>query len=237
MTRIVSLVPSVTESLVSWGIPPVACTRFCEQPAIAHVGGTKNPDLDAISRLAPDLVVVDTEENRREDAEALAALGLSLHVLSIRSIEDCERGLTGLADRLGARFKMGSLPEPVEPWVRALVAIWRRPLIALGVPTYGASLLGRLGVVVVPSGAGPYPELDAESASALRPQLVLAPSEPYPFAERHLIELATIAPPVRLDGKDCFWWGARTSAAAWRLAGVLAPLRDSLEAHASEAPE
>ena len=62
--RVVSLVPSVTETLLAWGIEPIACTRFCEQPGIAHVGGTKDPDLVGIKALAPDLVVFDQEENR-----------------------------------------------------------------------------------------------------------------------------------------------------------------------------
>ena len=57
--RVVSLVPSTTETLLAWGIEPVACTRFCEQPQLRHVGGTKDPDIDAIIALEPDLVVVD----------------------------------------------------------------------------------------------------------------------------------------------------------------------------------
>ena len=71
--RLVSLVPSATETLLALGADVVACTRFCEQPAARHVGGTKNPDVAAIVALAPDVVVVDEEENRREDADALAA--------------------------------------------------------------------------------------------------------------------------------------------------------------------
>jgi len=63
--RVVSLVPSVTETLVAWGVPPIACTRFCEQPDIAHVGGTKRPKLERIIELEPDLVVMCDEENRR----------------------------------------------------------------------------------------------------------------------------------------------------------------------------
>ena len=56
--RIVSLVPSVTETLLAWGVEPVACTRFCEQPGLLHVGGTKDPDIAAIRSLRPDVVVV-----------------------------------------------------------------------------------------------------------------------------------------------------------------------------------
>ena len=75
--RVVSLVPSSTETLLALGVDVVACTRFCEQPAIPHVGGTKNPDIAAIVALAPDLVVLDEEENRREDADASRPPGSS----------------------------------------------------------------------------------------------------------------------------------------------------------------
>jgi len=57
------------------GVDPVACTRFCEQPDLPAVGGTKNPDVEAIVALAPELVIVNDEENRIEDADALEARG------------------------------------------------------------------------------------------------------------------------------------------------------------------
>ena len=47
--RVVSLVPSVTETVLAWGVTPVAVTRFCEQPDLVQVGGTKDPDLEAIA--------------------------------------------------------------------------------------------------------------------------------------------------------------------------------------------
>ena len=67
--RVVSLVPSATETLLAWGITPIAVTRFCEQPHLPAVGGTKNPDVAAIVELSPDFVVMCPEENRLEDAE------------------------------------------------------------------------------------------------------------------------------------------------------------------------
>src|SRR6187455_1089626 len=94
--RVVSLVPSVTETLLAWGIRPVAGTRFCEQPGLPHVGGTKDPDL------APDLVVVDEEENRREDHDAVLAAGLAVHVLAVRDLTGLDAQMEGLADAVGA---------------------------------------------------------------------------------------------------------------------------------------
>src|SRR5258708_7989473 len=79
--RVVSLVPSVTETLLDWGIVPMAVTRFCEQPTLPQVGGTKDPDVAAIVAMAPDLVVLCEEENRREDAQAIGSAGLATQVI------------------------------------------------------------------------------------------------------------------------------------------------------------
>ena len=216
--RVVSLVPSVTETLLAWGITPVACTRFCEQPAIRAVGGTKNPEVAAIVGLVPDLVVVDEEENRREDHDALVEAGLEVHALAIRSVHDLDPQLSALADRVGASWEpIGSLPKPpASTW--AFVPIWRRPWMALGDPTYGASLLAALSVAVVPDDAGPYPEVELDDLVA---DVVLVPSEPYDFKDAHLAELSAVAPAVRVDGQDLFWWGARTPAAIERLRAAL----------------
>ena len=59
--RVVSLVPSLTDTLLAWDVVPVAVTRFCEQPHLRPVGGTKDPDIGAIVALGPDLVVVNDE--------------------------------------------------------------------------------------------------------------------------------------------------------------------------------
>ena len=70
-------------------------------PGFPTVGGTKDPDVAAIVALAPDLVVVNDEENRREDADALRAAGLALHVTTVRSVADVAPCLTALAAAVG----------------------------------------------------------------------------------------------------------------------------------------
>jgi len=220
--RVVSLVPSVTETLQAWGVVPAACTRFCERPDLPHVGGTKDPDIDAITTLRPDLVIVDVEENRREDHEALVQRGVPVHVLHIRGIGDLDEQLGGLATVLGSRWvPLGTLAV-AAPRATVFVPIWRRPWMALGSPTYGTSLLAVLGLDNVYGDAGSYPATTLADARARKPDLVIAPSEPYPFAPRHRAELATVAPPVFVDGRDLLWWGARTRVALTRLADQLA---------------
>lgn len=230
MRRTVSLVPSVTETLLDWGVEVVACTRFCEQPGLTHVGGTKDPDIAAIVALAPDVVVVDREENRRDDAEALVAAGVSVHVTHVVHVDDVPDMLVGLAAAVGAQLSASpaltgsSLPE-VPLGLTTFVPIWRRPHMSIGGDTYASSLLDRIGVRNVLAGAADrYPTVELADVAALAPDLVLLPSEPYPFAERHVAEYAAAMPTasvVLVDGQDLFWWGARTAGALLRLRDVL----------------
>jgi ABC-type Fe3+-hydroxamate transport system substrate-binding protein len=223
--RVVSLVPSLTETLLAWGVVPVGVTRFCERPELPAVGGTKDPDVAAVVALEPDLVVVNDEENRREDFDALVAAGLDVHAVPVRSVADVAPALAALRHRLGLPPLPAPPPRPPDPapTTRAFVPVWRRPWVALGGDTYGSSVLAALGVAnVFGDAAERYPSTTLEAAAATRPDVVLAPSEPYPFRERHRAELVAVAPVVLVDGQDLFWWGARTPAAIGRLEALLA---------------
>jgi ABC-type hemin transport system substrate-binding protein len=229
--RVVSLVPSITETLLAWRVRVVACTRFCEQPSLPTVGGTKDPDVAAIIALAPDVVVVDREENRRDDAEALTAAGLTVHVTHVTDVAQVPAVLRDLAATVEIDVAIDPevaavvLPPATVPWATALVPIWRRPWMVLGPDTYGATVLAALGVRTVPVDVDVrYPELDAGAMTALRPDLVVLPSEPYPFTERHVAEVQRLLPSSRVvlvDGRDLLWWGVRTPAAIERLRAVL----------------
>ncbi len=229
MQRVVSLVPSVTETLLEWGVPVAACTRFCEQPSLEHVGGTKDPDLGAIVALSPDVVVMDREENRREDAEALKAAGVRVHVTHVVDVDGVASMLVDLARAVGAGINplsVVSMPVFDEPsWASAAVLIWRRPWMSTADATYGSAILRRIGVTnVLADSDNTYPEVTLEGLAGLTPTFVLLPSEPYPFADRHVAEVADGVPgatPVLLDGRDLFWWGARTPGAIGRLRAVL----------------
>lgn len=220
--RVVSLVPSVTETLSAWGVEPVACTRFCERPDITHVGGTKNPDIDAIAALAPDLVVMDVEENRRDDADAVTAAGLTVLALHVESLSGLPEQMTRLATAVGVDAPAFEIPDPAPVTVRAVVPIWRRPWMTINAATYGSDLLRLIGVHNVFADAErPYPEVTLDDMAARAPDVVLVPSEPYGFTDAHLDELTVVAPTVRVDGQDLFWWGARTPAALDRLRAAI----------------
>ncbi|MBV8958828.1 MAG: hypothetical protein JO087_08675 [Actinobacteria bacterium] len=67
-----------------------------------------------------------------------------------------------------------------------------------------------------------YPTVSLDDAAARQPGVVLAPSEPYVFTDKHVPELSAVAPVEPVDGQDLFWWGARTPAAIERLRARLA---------------
>jgi len=229
--RVVSLVPSSTETLLALGGNVVACSKFCEQPDLPHVGGTKNPDIEAIVALAPDLVVLDREENRIEDHDALVAAGLDVFVSDVTDLSGARTVVRDLAASIGALDANGvaELPAAFETIHRrtAFVPIWRRPWMTISPATYGADVLAHLGVDLVPvADPNPYPTVELDEIAGARPDLVVVPSEPYEFEARHLAELTEALPDARLvevDGQDLFWWGARTVGAVSRLAEALAP--------------
>lgn len=226
--RVVSLVPSITETLLAWGITPIAVTRFCDAPDLPKVGGTKNPDLEAIARLAPDLVLMDREENRLEDFEELLSAGIQVHATHVTSVADVGPAMSEISGLVGGGASFPE-PDPGAPdrriFSRAWIPIWRRPWMTLNGRTYASSLLTLAGIDnIFAAAADTYPQLELEEAKARTPDVVLAPSEPYPFSERHRAELGLVAPVVFVDGRDLFWWGSRTSAALERLGALAARL-------------
>ncbi len=226
--RVVSLVPSATETIVAFGIMPVGCTRFCDLDGVPRVGGTKRVGIDAVVDLAPDLVVVNDEENRIEDADALVARGLRLHDMSPRSVADVGPAVLSLASALAV-----DVPEPFADWTAwmtatgrsqqavAFVPVWRRPYMSLAADTYGSSLLAHVGVGNVFADAGErYPEVELAAVAQRDPGLALLPSEPYEFTAAHIPEVQAALPQARValvDGRDLFWWGIRTPGAVERL--------------------
>ena len=182
--RTVSLVPSVTETLLAWDVDVIACTRFCEQPDIRHVGGTKDPDIDTIADLKPDVVVVDTEENRLEDHDALmVAAGLDVHVdVGPFSVHDVPAMLDGLADMVGrcpSELRSNSSPTPPSRPSTAFIPVWRRPWMTVNGSTYTSTVLAAAGVGnVFADHPDRYPTVTEDEIEAAAPALVSRRASP-----------------------------------------------------------
>jgi iron complex transport system substrate-binding protein len=225
--RVVSLCPSLSETLVELGIVPVGVTRYCNRPRdvlrkVSKVGGTKNPDLERIRILAPDLVVANAEENRAEDIAELRG-EFAVDVSLPRTVAEVPAAVRALgrsvgrpeeADRL-AREIEDAVPDPPTPGFRYAYFIWKDPWMTVSGDTYVSDLLRYAGGVNVFAAEGlRYPEVVSARVRAERPDVLFFPSEPYPFSERHRplleAEFGRDIPLEFVDGDDSCWHGART---------------------------
>jgi iron complex transport system substrate-binding protein len=230
--RLISLCPSLTETVfdLERGADLVGRTRYCVEPAgevdaVEEVGGTKDPDLDRVAALAPDLVLLNEEENRLEDYEVLRAAGIACHASFPRTPACVPPLLRDLGERLAAAALGEALARRVEDalttWEGAgqgsfAYLCWRKPWMAAGPDTFVSALLEAAGGSNVLSGGGErYPVLDARTLGELDPGHVLLSSEPFPFEARHADELAaaTGLPRARfelVDGRLLSWHGSST---------------------------
>ncbi|WP_170165102.1 helical backbone metal receptor [Inmirania thermothiophila] len=235
--RVVSLVPSWTETLIEAGVAVVGRTRYCVHPrerveAIPAVGGTKQVRWEAVAALDPDLVVMDEEENT---AEMAAACPYPRVVTRVRSAADAAAACSALAQATGARplaalaarwrrlaarprrrRPAARLPGVVAWWRRPrrepahiVYLVWRRPWMAAGGETFIADALriAGLGDRLWPA-AGRYPEIDLATLDPAA-TLLLAATEPYPFARRRAEMQALPFPCALVDGEAWCWYGVR----------------------------
>jgi len=251
--RIVSLIPSITEIFFSLGVGDrvAGVTKFCTEPPDGvrtkpKVGGQKNPRLDAIAALKPDLVVSNVEENRREDVEAMWAAGLRVLVTYPRTVREGiqlirDLGvLTGERDRAevmatrcdealaeAARRTAGRTP------VRIFCPIWRRPYMTINGDTYVDDMLRICGgESIFHDCQERYPTVTLAEMAARRPEVILLPDEPFPFSDRHLADFHALpdVPAVRagrlclVDGKVLSWYGPRIAESLRTLTGILRPV-------------
>jgi iron complex transport system substrate-binding protein len=194
--RIVSLAPSITESLFSIGAGPsiAGVTDYCNYPPETkqkpHVGGMITPSIEAIAALRPDLILVSMEGNLREDFSTLTALGVPVAVTNPRSLDGIYRSLTmlgTLTDRVDSAARLitslrareqaivRSMPTQA-PRVLLLVSI--QPLIAAGDKTFIDELLRRAGSRNVAAGLRmTYPTLNREAVVHDDPDVIFVMSD------------------------------------------------------------
>jgi iron complex transport system substrate-binding protein len=195
--RIVSLAPSLTETLYALGLQDrlVGDTDYCDYPEDARnkhkVGGAINPNLEEIAALHPDLVLVTKAINRLETMRALETLGIPSYATEDpHSVDDIISSTLKLAGVLGApdagkllsddlQHRLAALQAKLRgvPPSRVLFVVWTEPLISVGKETFIADALRRAGASSIVDSAQNWPQMSLEEVVHLQPDyLVFAAS-------------------------------------------------------------
>jgi ABC-type Fe3+-hydroxamate transport system substrate-binding protein len=236
--RLVSLVPSWTETLLWAGVDVVGRTRFCVHPSercesIPEVGGTKEIDWRKLKTLEPELIVLDKEENSSAIAEESS---IPLLVTHIKSVSDVSNALTQLAETLKnsklealakrwqkvsksrkARSSLEALPgvvqwirKPSSPCTQLLYLIWKSPLRCVSRDTFIGSVFEQLGYgAYLIRFDQEYPEIALEDFDSSKTLLLFA-TEPYPFFRELDYLRGTGYPAALVDGEKYSWFGLRS---------------------------
>lgn len=228
--RIVSLTPSITELLFDLGLNEqvVGITNHCCFPEVKtrqkeRVGELKNPDIEKIRSLNPDLIIANKRENLKEVIEELSQ-DFPVWLSDVNSVEDAcgmirsigeivekQPSAQWLATKIEERF--GQL-ETEQPATKKRVAylVWRKPWMAAGSATFSSILLGAAGLVNVFEEEGGYPEITDVELRKAGPEMVMLSSEPFPFNEKNVLEMRALCPGAAVllvDGQLLSWYGSR----------------------------
>jgi len=225
--RIISLVPSVTETLFFLGLGEriVGRTDFCVHPegqvdSIKSVGGPKNVDYSAIDSLNPDLVIADKEENTKKIVEELSSR-YPLYLSVVESYDDALRTIKDIGIITDTKDKAEEITNNIKRKFEGLntynslksaYLIWKNPYMAAGKRTFISSVLEKLGFVnPFTEFESRYPVIELEDIKRLNIDVIFLASEPFPFGEEHKIELEELKVAKRVllvDGEMFCWPGS-----------------------------
>ncbi len=195
--RIVSLAPSLTETVYALGLQDhlVGDTDYCDYPPDAQkkpkVGGGINPSLEIIASLHPDIVLVTKGFNRLETVQSLENLGISSYATDPHNVDEIITSSKKLADALGTPEAGASIAGDMQrnladlqrrigpaPAKRVLFVVWHQPLISVGKHTFIADALRLAGAVSIVESEQDWPKVSLEEVARLQPDFLV-------FADSH----------------------------------------------------
>ena len=243
--RIVSLVPSLSETLVDLGLRSslVGCTQFCVEPKDLHrtaqvVGGTKDFSLEKVRSLNPTHILANQEENPKE-----LVIELQKEFPLLLTFPKSPFDVPGMLIDIGRFLSLSFVEQATDlenllsrvsgpmPAKTFLYFIWREPYMIVGRDTYISRFLEAFGFKNAYQGDQRYPALTEAEIGLLKPQMVLFSTEPYPFRKRDAERLRDAWPEcpeiLKIDGRLMSWYGTMTKD-AWRMLEELAEGRRPL---------
>ena len=230
--RIVSIVPSQTELLFDLGLDEevVGITKFCVHPhqwfkTKTRVGGTKRVDIARVSALQPDLIIANKEENLKEDVEALEQIA-PVWISDIKTFEDALQMIEKIGEIVNKKQEANNLVNAIQIEFKQLkqksaksccYLIWQNPYMTVGGDTFINDMFQYCGLQNVFADKERYPIVTIDDIQKAAPAMVLLSSEPYPFKQKHIVELQQHLPNSKIilvDGEMFSWYGSRLLKAA-----------------------
>jgi ABC-type Fe3+-hydroxamate transport system substrate-binding protein len=204
----------------------VGITKFCVHPQKwfrekTRIGGTKNVNIERVASLEPDLIIANKEENIREQVEALAEQ-FPVWVSDVNTLSDACAMITSIGAITRKTEAANTIAENIQnqffhhqtPSSKPLTAylIWKDPYMTVGSDTFIHHMLEAAGFQNVFAPQQRYPVVTIEDLYKSNCQVLLLSSEPYPFQEKHINELAHQLPNTKIilvDGEMFSWYGSR----------------------------
>lgn len=229
-SRIISVVPSITELLFDLGLREevVGITKFCVHPeewfrSKQRVGGTKQLKIDLIKSLQPDLIIANKEENTQSDIDALTAF-TQVYISDIKTIDDAFKMIADVGELINKKpaaekliaeiktaFRNYSLPLG-ESRRGALYFIWRNPYMIAGGDTFISEMMNQAGFENAAAHFKRYPTLSKSEICNLQFEIIFLSSEPFPFKQKHIDEMQKIFPDKKIilaNGEMFSWYGSK----------------------------
>ena len=226
--RIISIVPSQSEFLWQIGIRNqlIGITKFCIHPKemfnkIERIGGTKKLNINKIRSLKPDLIIANKEENNQQDIELLQK-EFNVWISDIYNFNDAFYMMKKLSVILNKESETQKLITTIKASLKPIknifknitVAyfIWNKPYMVAANNTYINFVLNYLGLKNTAHNLQRYPEVNEVILKKINPNICFLSSEPYPFKQKHIIELQQILPASKIiivDGEVFSWYGTR----------------------------
>lgn len=227
--KIISLVPSQTELLFDLGLGNkiAGVTKFCVHPknileTKTIVGGPKAVHFDVIRKLKPDIILCNKEENTKEIVNELSK-EFTVHISDVNTIFDNYElieqygklfDVSGKANEINQKIKLeiSKFEKFIseKPSVRVAYFIWRKPWMVVGADTFINYMLELNKFENVYSDFSRYPQVELKELH--QADYYLLSSEPFPFAEKHKLEVAEFYPMQKfcfVDGEFFSWYGSR----------------------------
>ncbi len=229
--RIVSLVPSQTELLVSLGLEDsiVGLTKFCINPVgfkntKTIVGGTKTINFDKIAALNPDIIICNKEENTQQIVEELSGIcpvwttdiytieDNNQMILDFGKIFDVEENASKIVFEINFAMQDFQTFATKQSLVKVAYFIWKNPYMVAANSTFINEILRLNNFQNSFENLERYPEVQIENIKENDINFILLSSEPYPFKEDDFDDFVQLNEKVKItvvDGEMFSWYGSR----------------------------